>query len=311
MPNGWRMHRVAWCGVLAFLSGCTGGLANLEGEVAGLRLRLDDSQRTVHAMRARIDDLENRALLLQDEVDTLRLTGMRDAARFAAPDTLPVVKVAPGRPADPVAPVPAPAPAPAKTLAPSPAPRAAPTGAAAPRRTYSADDLDDDVYQTLDDQGRVVGAPRKAARRDDLPVQRVRPPASRKVDGPADDASILAEYKTAYDLYQQGRAVEAQQAFEAFVAAHPRHPYADNAQYWVGECLYDRMEFETARAEFLRVINEHPDGNKVPDAMVKVGLCEQRLGRSAEARRMYDAAMLSYPDSQAAAVAMRLLGEMP
>lgn len=105
--------------------------------------------------------------------------------------------------------------------------------------------------------------------------------------------------------------VQAQQAFEAFVIAYPRHPYADNAQYWVGECLYDRREFEAARREFLRVINEHPDGNKVPDAMVKVGLCEQRLGRSAEARRMFDAAMLSYPDSHAAAVAMRLLGEMP
>lgn len=298
------MRLVAWIGTSLLLSGCSTGLANLETEVTGLRLRLEDSQRSAHALRARVDDLENRALLLQDELETLRLTGMRDLARFATPATLPVVRVAPGKAVT----MPSPAPEPVVPVAEPAAPKPGPSPE---RRSYSAGDLGDDIYQTLDDQGRVVGPGRRVARREDLPVHRIRPPASRRVDEAADDAGILAEYRAAYELYQQGRAVEAQQAFAAFVAAHPGHPYADNAQYWIGECLYDRKEFEAARAEFLRVINEHPDGNKVPDAMVKVGLCEQRLGRSAEARRMYDAAMLSYPDSQAAAVAMRLLGEMP
>lgn len=311
------MRRVACCVVaLLMASGCTSGLANLEREVAGLRQRVDDAQRGSLAMRARVDDLENRALLLQDELDTLRLTGMRDAARFQAPSSLPVVRVGPDRAAA-VAPAPVPQPAPptAPPTASRPVRESAPVpdapASSVPSRTYSGRDLGDDVYQTLDDQGRVVGAARRAERREDLPVQRVRPPASRRVGEATDESAILAEYRAAYELYQQGRMVQAQQAFEAFVVAYPRHPYADNAQYWVGECLYDRREFEAARREFLRVINEHPDGNKVPDAMVKVGLCEQRLGRTAEARRMFDAAMLSYPDSHAATVAMRLLGEMP
>lgn len=298
------MRCVTWVGLSLLLSGCSTGLANLENEVGGLRLRLADSQRSAHALRTRMDDLENRALLLQDELETLRLTGMRDQARFATPARLPVVRVAPER----AAAAPQPVPPPTAPVAQAPASEPEPSSE---RRSYTAGDLGDDIYQTLDDQGRVVGAGRRSARRGDLPVHRIRPPASRRVGEAVDDAKILTEYRTAYELYQQGRAVEAQQAFEAFVVAYPRHPYADNAQYWIGECLYDRMEFDAARAEFLRVINEHPDGNKVPDAMVKVGLCEERLGRSAEARRMYDAAMLSYPDSQAAVVAMRLLGEMP
>ena len=61
----------------------------------------------------------------------------------------------------------------------------------------------------------------------------------------------------------------------------------------------------------MRVVTEHPDGNKVPDAMVKVGLCAQRMQQPDEARRMYDSVMLTFPESPAAAVAMRLLGEMP
>ena len=41
--------------------------------------------------------------------------------------------------------------------------------------------------------------------------------------------------------------------------------------------LYDRREYERARVEFLRVINEHPNGNKVPDAMVKVAFVSKDL----------------------------------
>jgi TolA-binding protein len=45
--------------------------------------------------------------------------------------------------------------------------------------------------------------------------------------------------------------------------------------------------------------------------MVKVGLCQRMLRQDEEARRTFNAVMLTYPDSQAAAVAMKLLGEMP
>jgi len=291
--------------ILLLVTGCSSGLANLEMEVAQLKTRLDESVRGSSAMRARMDDLENRALLLQDELDTLRLVGMRDAARFNAPDALPVVKVSPTQAAAaPAVPYTVTIP----TQPPTPPP-------AAPARAmvqhYSSEAITEDVYQSIDDQGRVVGPARKSERKKDLPVQRVMPTASKKLEDSDDESTILNKYRAAYDLYKQGSTYQAQAAFEAFVLAYPRHPYADNAQYWIGECFYDRREYERARVEFLRVINEHPNGNKVPDAMVKVGLCEQRLGRTAEAKRMYDATMLTYPETNAAAVAMKLLGEMP
>ena len=140
------MRRIAWFGLSLLLSGCSTGLANLETEVGALRLRLEDSQRSAHALRARMDDVENRALLLQDELETLRLTGMRDQARFATPATLPVVRVAPERAAAELPPTPrATAPAAPATEPAARAPESAPAPSSE-RRSYTAGDLGDDIY---------------------------------------------------------------------------------------------------------------------------------------------------------------------
>jgi tol-pal system protein YbgF len=181
-------------------------------------------------------------------------------------------------------------------------------------RDVSTPDGMNDVYSTLDDEGRVSGekpagrAPKAATR---SAVVRPAPKDASRLSDTAEEAAPLAAYRAAYEAYQQGHIDEAQAAFRAFAKGYPKHPYADNAQYWVGECFYDRRDWENARREFMRVVTEHPDGNKVPDAMVKVGLCAQRMQQPDEARRMYDSVMLTFPESPAAAVAMRLLGEMP
>jgi tol-pal system protein YbgF len=291
------MRPVVLVAITSFALGCSSGLANLEREVQELRVRVDDVGRTGRAIQSRLDDLENRILLVQDEVDTRRLTVMRDNALGRTPQ-LPTVRLVPESRERP----------PQESSIP-PAPVRDES-----RRTVAASEVLADSYQQIDESGRVVtsrSSRSRPATASDLPVKKLRPPASRSVGEATDDSAILAEYRQAYDLYQQGRAQDAQDAFEEFARNHPRHPYADNARYWVGECLYDRRDWAGARREFLRVINEHPDGNKVPDAMVKVGLSSQRLQQVEEARTMYDAVLLTYPDSEAAAVAMRLLGELP
>lgn len=319
---------VTW---LAVVSGCGGHAAELRREVDSLKARVAELDRTDTAQRQRLAGMEDRVLLLQDQVDTQRLA----ASRVGTPP-LSVVAAVPAPPSAPAASTsgavtirtPGPASLPVVRVSPT----ASDTEAAeasdddsygeesqsprSPResREIATPDGMGDVYVTLDDEGRVVGG--REAGRSPGKVQRaasIRPAgrdASRLPD-PSEDAAPLAAYRTAYEAYQQGRVDESLPAFRAFAKAYPRHPYADNAQYWVGECFYDRRDWENARREFMRVVTEHPDGNKVPDAMVKVGLCDQRMQQSDDARRMYDAVMLTFPDSPAAAVAMRLLGEMP
>ncbi len=275
-------------------------MAQLDQRVAALQGRVDEVAGTTRASQSRLAALENRILLLQDEVETLRLAlrragpsgayGPPTAAPAPIPRDLPTVRLAPPEAREPPAERPGPA-----------------------ERTPAAAGMDEGIYQEIDDEGNIVspsGGRKTAGRAAPTPPSEAARPAGAPRGDPEGDA-LIQEYHAAYELYRQGRAVEARVAFEAFAARHPRHPYADNAQYWVGECLYDQKDFEGARREFLRVMTEHPDGNKVPDAMVKVGLCDRALGRHEDANRMFRTVMLTYPDTDAAAVAMRLAGEAP
>lgn len=254
--------------VIFIVSGCSSGLTELKADIESMRSQVADISRNAAAMRKRLDEMENRLLLIQDQVETQKMASVRMGPRIEKSEInpeLPVVKVIPKDSAD--------------STKPSPADPS----------------VLEDAYQVLDDQGRVVSEKRGNGE------------PKRSIDR---NAMALEEYKSAYALYEAGRLEEARIAFSTFVARYPKHPYADNAQYWVGECYYDQKDYEAARREFMRVVKEHPDGNKVPDAMVKIGLCNQMLKRSEEARRMYDAVVLTYPDSHAAAVALRLISEL-
>lgn len=278
---------------------CGGGIARVEKRVADLQGRVDEMAGAIRAHQSRLAAIENRVLVLQDEIETLRLAGKRTgpsgayvppaAAPASVPRNLPTVRVLP----------------PEAMEGPTKKPASPPEAASL---------TDESIYQEIDDEGNVV--PSSGGRRSSASAPPRRPalqgpPAAKPARREADNDAVIQEYQSALELYQQGRVVEARAAFEVFVARYPRHPYADNAQYWIGECLYDQRDFEGARREFLRVMTEHPDGNKVPDAMVKVGLCDRALGRHEDAVRMFRTVMLTYPDTEAAAVAMRLAGQVP
>jgi len=269
--------------VLALAIGCGGGVELVEKDLKRLRARLDDMTRSTSAIRTRIESVEDRVLLLRDEVETQKMAAMRGRTQPRPPLELPTI-----------------------TLAPENHDSSFPAHRS---DTWSQEEaISNSVYQEIDDQGRLVttNAPKKRKVKRPLPKPRR---ATR--DRHADESVPLQDYRTAYELYEQGRLIEAMSSFQEFIGKHSRHAYADNAQYWVGECLYDQKDFAGAKREFMRVITDHPDGNKVPDAMVKVGLCGKNMGQHEEARRMFQTVMLTYPDSDAAAVAMRLSGELP
>lgn len=116
-------------------------------------------------------------------------------------------------------------------------------------------------------------------------------------------ADPAARYREAFALMEAGRYAEAEAAFGAFVAAYPQSDLADNAQYWVGECLYSEKKFAEAQRAF-RAVSEHfPFGNKVPDAIYKEALCQRALGDAAGAEKTLARLRDLFPDSEAAAKA--------
>lgn len=120
-----------------------------------------------------------------------------------------------------------------------------------------------------------------------------------------DDAS--ADYRTAVELVKAGSHSEAIAGLRAFLRKFPRHDYADNAQYWLGEAFYAQKDYPHALAEFRTVIETYPRGNKVPDALLKVGYCYQALGQGDKARAVLEQVVNLYPKTEPAALATKRL----
>jgi tol-pal system protein YbgF len=155
---------------------------------------------------------------------------------------------------------------------------------------------------------RVVGAARgsgHAAMRADELVERADPeqPATGRTD--ADRSLALApEAARAYDsamaLVRSRQLDKALDAFAAFLVRWPDHPYADAAMFWRGECYYSRGDYARAAEQLEGVLARYPEGTKVPDAMLKLGMAEQKLGHADKARGWFDRLTQRFPDSAAA-----------
>lgn len=115
------------------------------------------------------------------------------------------------------------------------------------------------------------------------------------------------EYRAAVELVRSGSYEEGAVALRAFLRKHPRHEYADNAQYWLGEAYYARKDYPHALTEFRNVIETYPRGNKVPDALLKVGYCYQALGQNEKARAVLEQVVNLYPKTEPAVLAAKRL----
>jgi tol-pal system protein YbgF len=114
-------------------------------------------------------------------------------------------------------------------------------------------------------------------------------------------------YDRAFDLLKEGRYDEAAQAFEQFLQKHPDGPYADNAQYWLGESHYVTREFEGALEAFREVVVQYPDSAKVPDARIKIGYSLYELGRLDKAKAMLQKVREAHANSAVSGLAEKRL----
>ena len=120
---------------------------------------------------------------------------------------------------------------------------------------------------------------------------------------PSDPATERKDYDAAFELLKNGRYNEAASAFQEFLGKHPDGPYADNAQYWLGEARYVTRQFEPALEAFRAVTEQHPDSAKVPDARLKTGYTLYEMGRLDEAREALRQVVREHKDSAVARLA--------
>ena len=105
-----------------------------------------------------------------------------------------------------------------------------------------------------------------------------------------------AEYARALELFKNRQYRDAIQVFEALLAQDTRHPLADNAQYWIGECYFAIRDYRAAIVAFEKVFT-FKQSNKNDYAQYKLGLCYYNLGDKNRARVEFQHLIDNYPKS--------------
>jgi tol-pal system protein YbgF len=243
-------------------------LARVGPQIEALDARTSETQAAVRTMSGELQRFYQRV----DAVDTAvgetraRVEALTQAPPAPAPPTSSAI-AAVERPRVPA--VPAPTPPPAQAGAPVPlTPQAVPSESVPPS---------------------VVQPPQPAP-----PA----PAASRSGNPEQEYSAALATFRSR----EHGQAVL---DFVDFIAKHPKHPLAGNAQYWIGEAYWAQRDYRQALVEFEKVSEYGP--GKAPDALLKIGLCHARLRDASRAEQAWQRVIREYPKSEAAGLAQSLL----
>ena len=113
------------------------------------------------------------------------------------------------------------------------------------------------------------------------------------------DPEAKRSYDAALSLVNGKQYGPALEALAAFLVKWPDHPNADNAMYWRGECYFAQGEYARAIEQYDGVITRFPLGNKVPDALLKLGISNEKLGNPQKAAQAYQRLQKDFPRAEA------------
>lgn len=271
----------------------------------------EQQNRTIETLRLQnaayakqVEELENRVFILTDQLDSRKVNEERaETPRLPTVALHPVPIVVDDRSDDRSE---------GRSIVPPPGTETA----VEPEVEYAGDAVKSNVHRPVlrlhGNSGeltmtRPVREPREP-REPSASVRLVRETAPRPSRDEQPEAVAL--YRKASEALRSGRHDEAVQGFKDLIKTYPTHELADNAQYWMAECFYDRKDYAQAVREFRRVIERYPNGNKVPDALLKVGFSYLALGSPEAGRQTLAQLQRSYPRHEAAALAASRLADL-
>jgi tol-pal system protein YbgF len=254
-----------------------------QSEASDLVLRIDQMERQIRQLTGTIEELQYRNQQLDEQVKRLtgelegsgQETGPRGAIR-PAPQQMRPGAIPP--PAAPTAAAPLP---PAPSVTPIEAPQVPP-----PQPGGRRGDAFDPTLNP-----NAPGAPRQLA----PPGQRsenyenaypAAPPARADIGGlpPSRDPALAGqvatlppsqsprdEYDLAYGYFLRKDYPQAEQGLRQFIAGHPSDRLAGDAQFWLGEALFQQRNYREAADAFVTMSKKHEHHPKAPDTLLRLG----------------------------------------
>ena len=129
--------------------------------------------------------------------------------------------------------------------------------------------------------------------------------------GPPGGMSAERLFEMAMNDYLGGDYQLAIPGFEAYLRTYATAPNAAQAQYYIGEALFQLTRYQEAVTAYGRVIQTYTGSTWVAEAYYKQGLSFERLKEVDRARQAYEAVIKNFPDSNAALFAKQRLEALP
>lgn len=120
----------------------------------------------------------------------------------------------------------------------------------------------------------------------------------------------VAEYKRYMAALKRGNHDYAVAGLRSFLGRFPDHYLSDNVQYAVAESYFGRKLYSVALAEYQKVIDRHWGGNRLPDAMLKVGMCHLAVGDETAGRAALRRLAGRFPRTKPAKIAKAKLKKL-
>jgi tol-pal system protein YbgF len=113
-------------------------------------------------------------------------------------------------------------------------------------------------------------------------------------DSPKDNFDLAYGYVLRRDYGQ------AEQSFRGFLQRFPNDRLTPDAQYWLGESLFQRQQFRDAAEAFLTVSTKYETTAKAPEALLRLGQSLAALGEKEAACASLGEVLRKYPRASVA-----------
>jgi tol-pal system protein YbgF len=127
-----------------------------------------------------------------------------------------------------------------------------------------------------------------------------------QAEHPSDKAGIYALARQKLDA---GQAPRARELFMEFLQKFPKDELAANAQYWLGESWYAERRWNDAIGEFQKVLKDYRSSDKVPDALLKIGMSFQAQNDCQNALLFFEELQQGHKSAPAAKAAREHISE--
>jgi tol-pal system protein YbgF len=137
-----------------------------------------------------------------------------------------------------------------------------------------------------------------------------KPAASEPEKGKVPPDLVGSAYDSAMRQLQGGDHDEAIQGFRNYLHENGSSPYADDAQFWIGESYFRKGQYHRAIIEFNQVSSNYGSGDRAPAALLRQAEAFRIVGDRVDARLSLQKVINRYPGTGEAAKASKMLSEI-